>query len=64
MTVTNVCDDVGFPPCKNPGVSIQSAGEIAGTYGIQSKKHEAAFKISPQDILCFPQKMNLQALWM
>jgi hypothetical protein len=47
-----------FPPCKNSGVSIQSVGKITGTSGIQSNKHEAAFKISPQDTLRFPQKMN------
>jgi hypothetical protein len=47
MAVRNICDDADFRPCKNSGVSIQSVGEIAGTSGIQSKKHEAAFKISP-----------------
>jgi hypothetical protein len=58
MAVRKVCDDVDFPPNKNSGVSIQSAGEIAGTSGIRSNKHEAASKISPQDILRFPQKIN------
>jgi hypothetical protein len=47
MAVRNVCDDADFPPYKNSGVSIQSAGEITGTSGIHSKKHEAALKISP-----------------
>jgi hypothetical protein len=36
-----------FPHVRIQGVSIQSAGEIGGTSGIQSKKHEAGFKISP-----------------
>jgi hypothetical protein len=58
VAVGNGCDDAEFPPYKNSGVSIQSAGEIAGTSGIQSNKHDAAFKISPQDILRFPQKLN------
>jgi hypothetical protein len=58
MAVGNVCDDADSPPYKSSGVSIQSAGEIAGTSGIQSKKPEIAFKISPQDVLRFPQKMN------
>jgi hypothetical protein len=44
MAVRNGCDDTDFPPYKNSGVSIQSDGEIAGTSGIQSKKHEDAFK--------------------
>jgi hypothetical protein len=56
MAVRNVCDDADFPPRKNSAVSIQSAGEIAGTSGILSNKHDAAFKISPQDTLRFPQK--------
>jgi hypothetical protein len=56
MAVRNVCDDADFPPCKNSGVFIESAGKLAGTSGIQSKKHEAAFKISHQDSLRFPQK--------
>jgi hypothetical protein len=56
MAVRHVCDDADFPPRKNSAVSIQSAGEIAGTSGILSNKHEAAFKISPQDTLRFPQK--------
>jgi hypothetical protein len=56
MAVRNVCDDADFLPCNNSGVSIQPAGEIAGTSGIQSNKHEAAFKISPQDTIHFPQK--------
>jgi hypothetical protein len=47
-----------FPHVRIQGWSIQSAGEIAGTSGIQSNKHEAAFKISPQDTLRFPQKIN------
>jgi hypothetical protein len=58
MAVRNVCDDPDFPPYKNSGVSIQSADEITGTCDIESNKHEAAFKISPQDSLRFPQKMN------
>jgi hypothetical protein len=58
MAVRNVCDDADFLPCKNSWVSIQSAGQIAGTSGIQPNKHEAAFKISPQDTLRFPQKIN------
>jgi hypothetical protein len=60
MAERNVFDDADFPPppCKNSGVSIQSVGKIAGTSGIQSNKHETAFKISPQDTLRFPQKKN------
>jgi hypothetical protein len=53
--VGNGCDDADSPPYKNSGMSIQSAGEIAGTFGILSNKHEAAFRISPQYI-SFPQK--------
>jgi hypothetical protein len=52
MGVRNVRDDADSAPYKNSGVSMQSAGEIAGTSGIQSNKHEATFKTSPQDILC------------
>jgi hypothetical protein len=44
--VGNGCDDADSPLYKNSGVSIESAVEIAGTSGNQSKKHEAAFKIS------------------
>jgi hypothetical protein len=35
MAMGNACDDADFPPYKNSEVSIQSAGEIAGTSGIQ-----------------------------
>jgi hypothetical protein len=58
MVVGNGSDDADSPPYKNSWVSTQSAGEIAETSSIQSNKHEAAFKISPQDIFCFPQEMN------
>jgi hypothetical protein len=56
MAVSNVCDDADFPPYENSGVSVHSAGEITVTSGILSNNHEAAFKISPQDILRFPRK--------
>jgi hypothetical protein len=39
MDVRNVCDDADFLPYKNLGLSVQSAGEITGTSGIQSNKH-------------------------
>jgi hypothetical protein len=42
---------------ENPGVSIQSADEIAETPEIQSNKHDDAFKI-PQDILHILPKMK------
>jgi hypothetical protein len=58
LAVRKVCVDPDFLPCKNSGVSIQSAGEIAGISQIQSKRHETALKISPQDTLRFPPKMN------
>jgi hypothetical protein len=56
MAVRNVCDDADFSPYMNPGVSMYSAGVMVGTSGIQSNKHEAAFEISLQDTLRFPQK--------
>jgi hypothetical protein len=59
MAVGNGCDDADCPPYKNSGVSIHFAGEITGTSGIQSKKHEVAFEISPQDILPYPTKNEL-----
>jgi hypothetical protein len=39
MAVRNVCDDADSQPYKNSGASIKSAGEIAGTSGIQSNKY-------------------------
>jgi hypothetical protein len=51
MAEGNGCDDADSPPYNNSRVSRQSVGEITGTSGIQSNKHEVAFKISPQDIL-------------
>jgi hypothetical protein len=36
---------------------MQSPVEIAGASGIQSNKHEAASKISPEVIVRIPQKL-------
>jgi hypothetical protein len=56
MAVGNCCNDADSLAYKNSGVSMQCAVEIAGTSDIQSNKHEAASKISPQGIVRIPKK--------